>query len=117
MTPNFLLFFFRIRVEENGNLVITKLAASDQGRYVCLAQNIVGIRETSPVLLTVNGKPAHCVCATGYALCCHLLVCLGLRSGPLGSLSLPPVAQLACEKGERTVVGRDLVPTLFFLLD
>lgn len=46
----------RIRVEESGNLVITKLAASDQGRYICVAQNIVGIRETSPVVLTVNGK-------------------------------------------------------------
>ena len=46
----------RIRVEESGNLIITKLATSDQGRYVCVAQNIVGIRETSPVLLTVNGN-------------------------------------------------------------
>jgi hypothetical protein len=46
----------RIRVEESGNLIITKLAASDQGRYVCVAQNTVGIRETSAVLLTVNGK-------------------------------------------------------------
>ena len=43
-------------MEESGNLVITKLAASDQGRYVCVAQNIIGNRETSPVLLTVNGK-------------------------------------------------------------
>lgn len=47
----------RIRVEESGNLVITKLAASDQGRYVCVAQNTVGTRETSPVLLTVNVRP------------------------------------------------------------
>lgn len=46
----------RIRIEESGNLVITKLATSDQGRYVCVAQNIVGIRETTPVLLTVNGN-------------------------------------------------------------
>jgi len=53
---NNLYFWHRIRVEENGNLVITKLVTSDQGRYVCLAQNIVGIRETPQVQLTVNGK-------------------------------------------------------------
>ena len=50
------LRFNRLRVEESGNLVITKLAASDEGRYVCVAQNIVGVRETSPVQLTVRSK-------------------------------------------------------------
>ena len=50
------LHFNRLRVEESGNLVITKLAASDEGRYVCVAQNIVGVRETSPVQLTVRSK-------------------------------------------------------------
>ena len=46
----------RIRVEENGNLYIAKLASSDQGRYTCVALNIVGTRETPPALLTVHGE-------------------------------------------------------------
>lgn len=77
-------------MEASGNLVITKLAASDQGRYVCVAQNTVGIRETSPVLLTVNGKrdsPSISIKCTASALA-HTLrlstlpvwdVCLGRR--------------------------------------
>ena len=46
----------RIRVQDSGNLIITKLSSADHGRYVCMAQNIVATRETPAVLLTVNGN-------------------------------------------------------------
>lgn len=47
---------FRIRVDESGNLVFAKLLSSDEGRYQCLAQNVVATRETSSVLLSVHGN-------------------------------------------------------------
>lgn len=80
-------------MEASGNLVITKLAASDQGRYVCVAQNTVGIRETSPVLLTVNGKrdsPSSSIKCTASALA-HTL---RLYPSCLGCLSWPPALSL-----------------------
>lgn len=51
----FLSIVRRIRVDESGNLVFAKLTSADEGRYQCLAQNVVATRETSAVLLSVHG--------------------------------------------------------------
>ncbi|OQR71873.1 roundabout1-like, partial [Tropilaelaps mercedesae] len=44
----------RFRLEGPGNLAISEIRATDQGGYVCKAENIVGIRETPPASLRVN---------------------------------------------------------------
>lgn len=43
----------RLRLEGLGNLVISDVRASDQGGYVCKADNAVGNRETPPANLRV----------------------------------------------------------------
>ena len=59
----FLLFYFfcsiisnRVRMDDSGNLIFTKLTSSDEGRYQCLAQNVVATRETPAVLLSIHGS-------------------------------------------------------------
>jgi Immunoglobulin I-set domain. len=52
----FVLFCFRLRLVDGGNLMITEVKKSDEGKYQCYVQNMVGERETKPALLTVHGK-------------------------------------------------------------
>lgn len=46
----------RIKVVNPGNLVISEVRQSDEGRYACVAENMAGIRESLPVHMTVHGK-------------------------------------------------------------
>ncbi|RWS14759.1 roundabout 1-like protein, partial [Dinothrombium tinctorium] len=47
----------RVRLLGKGDLKIIEVRPTDKGRYVCVAENIVAIRESPPALLNVLVKP------------------------------------------------------------
>ena len=46
----------RIRMSESGNLVIRDVEKSDDGDYVCRAENMVGSRDSDVAHLSVHGE-------------------------------------------------------------
>ena len=48
--------FGRVQQLTNGSLIVNGVRKIDEGRFVCIAENMLGIRESSFATLTVYGK-------------------------------------------------------------
>lgn len=48
--------FGRVQQLTNGSLIVNEVRKIDEGRFVCIAENMLGIRESSFATLTVYGK-------------------------------------------------------------
>ena len=48
--------YCRVRIDDQGNLVIESATKLDQGRYQCSAKNLAATRDSRPVRLRVHGK-------------------------------------------------------------
>ncbi|XP_073968766.1 roundabout homolog 2-like isoform X2 [Rhodnius prolixus] len=47
----------RVKVVDGGNLLLTEVKAADEGKYQCVVQNVVGLKESPIASLTVHVKP------------------------------------------------------------
>lgn len=55
ITNAIIIYYYRIHVEETGDLIIRHVLASDEGKYQCVAHNMAATRESPAVSLSVYG--------------------------------------------------------------
>ncbi|XP_022095889.1 roundabout homolog 2-like [Acanthaster planci] len=48
----------RVKVLQDGNLMISQARRTDTGSYVCIATNSIGTRESPPAILNVHARPS-----------------------------------------------------------
>lgn len=88
--------FGRVQQLTNGSLIVNEVRKIDEGRFVCIAENMLGIRESSFATLTVYGewlnfKPFNFRSSAKLHWILNFLISMEVCSGKLKLLNLNSV--------------------------